>query len=552
MGGLDTAQRAVPAQGLRPSHVPSPKKKSRWSQSKPDNQGTLSETDDTSKRTTRWGAPRASDAKVSFSLHGKSGALRKRPLVSGVNAAGMGNHPMSGSTKKPTNKTAGKNPSWPPSLVGYVAMSLSAAPHLKQATEAVLRRKINSAVENDRLHVIDWKNEPPAYLQAKDEYMKKKRQKGNLHISFDSSSGERSSRKKRSKRRSSDFQIGDLAPDEDLKRNDRTRRFQGVPPTSSSGLTTQELGQFGMLPSYGRGKRGPPVSRKGFDAGTDWSQLKIVGTCERIDKKFLRLTTAIDPSTIRSEGVLHRSLAWVQQRWAEKTNYKDINTQFKSIRQDLTVQSINNGFSVKVYETHARIALEVGDLSEFNQCQTQLMILYETLAEHRAHFFEFLCYRLLYFLITNQQSALHSMMAGMTSQQRASPLVQFSLSMRRLKDECNYQRFFKTYKANAPLHAAYLTSKLVPVMRYKALRRVAKAYKPTKMPLTWLAKTLDFDSTLDAKSWALLRGACIRNGQLITEHCDIHKPRSTEVDEVENNKEQDNAHGVTHGTFMHT
>ena len=84
------------------------------------------------------------------------------------------------------------------------------------------------------------------------------------------------------------------------------------------------------------------------------------------------------------------------------------------------VQSIRNDFTVLVYEENARIALEMvindylinlkflsqGDRDQFNQCQTQLELLYDDNC-NRTHLLEFLIYRLLYsLLINNNQSKI--------------------------------------------------------------------------------------------------------------------------------------------------
>lgn len=94
------------------------------------------------------------------------------------------------------------------------------------------------------------------------------------------------------------------------------------------------------------------------------------------------LYQAADPATVRPLNVLEKTFNLLRKKWRKEGNYSYICEQFKSMRQDLTVkkkehailfkkrkktnfflciqqvQRIQNEFTVKVYESHARIALE--------------------------------------------------------------------------------------------------------------------------------------------------------------------------------------------------
>jgi hypothetical protein len=151
-----------------------------------------------------------------------------------------------------------------------------------------------------------------------------------------------------------------------------------------------------------------PVRQPPYDSLGDYDpeKLKIVGTCQEVEKSYFRLTSAPDPATVRPEPVLAQALTDLKRRFrGGGVEYPWLCDQFKAVRQDLVVQHLRTPLTVQVYETHARVALEEGDLNEFNQCQTQLKGLYSDPALRKAggrqlatSAAEFTAYRVLYFV----------------------------------------------------------------------------------------------------------------------------------------------------------
>lgn len=217
----------------------------------------------------------------------------------------------------------------------------------------------------------------------------------------------------------------------------------------------------------------------------------VIGTSDALEKTYLRLTDEVDPATVRPLDVLKQSLEYVLNRWDQEKDYLYICEQLKSIRQDLVVQRIFNSFTVKVYETHARIALRNDDIAEFTQCQSQLRPLYEDHQLGNADTInEFLAYRLLFHLKTNTMVELNLEIHMLSPEQRRIPVVAHAIQTCLAWSSLNYAAFFRLYR-QAPNLGSILMDAFVSKFRQQALQAMASAYRELEIDL--LQQALSFD-----------------------------------------------------------
>lgn len=228
----------------------------------------------------------------------------------------------------------------------------------------------------------------------------------------------------------------------------------------------------------------------------------IEGTCEDLEKQYLRLTSEPDPLKVRPQRVLERSLEFVIDKYKKEPNtgYAYVNNQLKSIRQDITVQHIRNDFVLRVYETHGRIAIANNDLGEFNQCQSQLIYLYNLKKKYDRNltndfFFveaEFTCYRILYMIMTSNYPDIHRLKIELltTNRKKENTMEKFitqAFDMYVYQVRGDYYNFFKIYEQfrdyqSLKLAFHLIRENLITKERIKALNVIVRAYR--RIPLS--------------------------------------------------------------------
>lgn len=179
-------------------------------------------------------------------------------------------------------------------------------------------------------------------------------------------------------------------------------------------------------------------------------KIHVVGHCQTLEKSYLRLTSEPNPDLIRPPNILQKMYCLLMDKYQSKTaTYTYLCDQFKSMRQDLRVQMIENSFTIKVYQTHARIALENGDLGEFNQCQNRIMALFENPTIPKKSYSEFICYSVLYSMLTEDYPSISHLKLKLIDDGSSEILedehVKMIFELSDMKLVGNYHYFMKNY-----------------------------------------------------------------------------------------------------------
>lgn len=287
---------------------------------------------------------------------------------------------------------------------------------------------------------------------------------------------------------------------------------------------------------------------------------KFVGTSTALEKDYLRLTDFPKPENVRPLPILIKALAHIKMNYIQHEDFDWANEQLKSVRQDLTVQHIRNKFVLDVYETHARLLLEHGDLNEFHQCQSMIQSLTSPtskldhtsqctdsmegdfassrcssdeedeekyLRQSEEATDEFYAYGLLYNLVQNSWGELTRLLS--TQQSKASNKLPSDLSSVVSSDSgdipaCfrgtsvrhalkvvkavmhdDYQSFFRLYES-APHLSAYLMDFLVRRVRQNAYHRIIASYRPS-LSVEHFREALSFQDLEETRRFLKENGA---------------------------------------------
>ncbi|KAL9654874.1 hypothetical protein ABK040_008666 [Willaertia magna] len=184
----------------------------------------------------------------------------------------------------------------------------------------------------------------------------------------------------------------------------------------------------------------------------------LIGTKMELEKEYLRLTSQVQPEDIRPLPILKKAFPFILEKYKkEKLSYQEyLCEQLKAIRQDLTVQRIENEFTILVYETHARIALQNKDLSEFSQCQTRLKDLYskENNLLNKKNENEFIMYQIIYLTFIGNDIELNRILKNIKDFK--NKYINYAMNIYKNIKLFNFYKIFNEYYFKAPCLSKFI------------------------------------------------------------------------------------------------
>lgn len=267
------------------------------------------------------------------------------------------------------------------------------------------------------------------------------------------------------------------------RKNGNVRLFDRGPPMSDLSHTVTKRKKKAHKQSRDRAARFAPVleaSTLNTQAEPAWTPDVIIqGTCQNIEKSFLRLNGVPKPEEVRPEPVLIQALDRIVTMIAGgEKDFMYIWSQLKAIRQDLTVQHIRTGTTVRTEEAFARSALEHSDQQEFRKCVSTLQAMYdEGLPGCKA---EFGAYQLLLYICIEQKDRALSFSRAIVQLVAQgvwdTPEVQHAMSVCQAITSCNHVRFWNMY-ATAPNCGRLVMDWGVRKLRFEAVQGLVSSYR---------------------------------------------------------------------------
>ena len=243
----------------------------------------------------------------------------------------------------------------------------------------------------------------------------------------------------------------------------------------------------------------PPMPAASSAADVPWSaapDVIITGTCQNLEKSFLRLNGVPKAEEVRPESVLIRALNRIAAVIAGgEKDFMYIWSQLKAIRQDLTVQHIRTSTSVQCEELFARASLEHADQQEFRKCVSTLQSYYdEGLPGCRA---EFGAYQLLMYVCVEQKNRCLSLSRAMPQLALQgiwdAPEVLHARQVLHAVSMSNYAQFWRLY-ATAPCCSRLVMDWGVEGVRFDCIKMMTDAFKT--VPLQSCMNLLGFGQTV--------------------------------------------------------